>query len=438
MAEKNAQKKTLQQKLKERKFKIPNPFFYWIYYFLMGKFIMQKYKPHIKIIDDINECKGACFLIWNHLSRLDHAYMMAATYPRRLNIVAGYVEFFRSHLHTVFRLNQILPKKNYTQDIAGMKAMQSIINQGGCVCFAPEGMSSIYGTNQPIVPGTGHYLKHYRIPVYYIECRGQYCTNTKVCLDERINRTEATLRLLYTPEQLDEKTDEEVQDEINALFRHDEYEWTKKQHLKWTKMDRSCERLSDICFRCPKCGKDLTMDAHGDTIKCRACGNGARVNAYYEFEPLTEDAVLPESPSKWVRWERYGIIREIRKDPDYSFSTEVELGYVPPYHWIPDKKASEPCGRGVITFDHQGIHFTGTKLGEPFSFDLSYETVYSLIIEVATDIFGLYVGGDYYEFRPDEPSVGKMLLITEEMHRLHYNIWKNFPWEADLYEGLDA
>ena len=70
MAEKNAQKKTLQQKLKERKFKIPNPFFYWIYYFLMGKFIMQKYKPHIKIIDDINECKGACFLIWNHLSRL--------------------------------------------------------------------------------------------------------------------------------------------------------------------------------------------------------------------------------------------------------------------------------------------------------------------------------------------------------------------------------
>ena len=26
--------------------------------------------------------------------------------------------------------------------------------------------------------------------------------------------------------------------------------------------------------------------------------------------------------------------------------------------------------------------------------------------------------------------------ITEEMHRLLYNIWKNFPWNDWMYEGM--
>ena len=439
MAEsKKQEKKTLQQQLKERKYHQPNGFFYWVYYFLSKLFILRKYKPHITIQDDINECKTACFLIWNHLSRLDHSYLIDAAYPRKINIVAGYAEFFRSHLHTVFKMNQCLPKKNYTQDIAGMKAMQSILNQGGCVAFSPEGMSSIYGTNQPVVPGSGHYLKHYGYPVYFMEMRGQYLTNTKVCLDERICRTEATMKLLFSSEDLERMTDQEVEDKLNEVFRHDDYAWGKERHLKWTKMENSCERLDDICFKCLKCGAEIQMDSKGDTIRCKVCGNGARVNEYYEFEPLTEDAVLPESPAAWFRWERKEIIKAIREDANYSYTVPVTVGYQPPYEYVKDKtKTTRPCGKGNITFDHQGIHFTGEKLCEPFTFDLSYEIVFSLVIERATDVFGLYVKGEWYEFYPEEPVVGKLILITEEMHRLHYNIWKNFPWESDLYEGME-
>ena len=437
-ASKKQEKKTLQQKLKERKFHQPNGFFYWIYYVLSKWFILRKYKPHIRIEDDINECKGPCFLIWNHLSRLDHSFLVEAAYPKKINIVAGYAEFLRSHLHTVFRLNQCLPKKNYTQDITGMRAIQSILNQGGCVAMSPEGMSSIYGTNQPVVPGSGHFFRHYKYPVYFMEMRGQYLTNTKVCLDERICRTEATMKLLFRPEDFETMTDREVEDKLNEVFRHDDYAWGKERHLKWTKMENSCERLDDICFRCPKCGSEIKMIAKGDTIRCSVCGNGARVNAYYEFEPLSADAVLPESPAAWYRWERGEIIKEIRADKNYSCTVPVTVGYQPPYEYVKDKtKTTVPCGKGDITFDHQGIHFKGEKLGQPFTFDLSYEFVFSLVIERATDIFGLYVNSEWYEFYPETPVVGKLILITEEMHRLHYNFWKNFPWESDLYEGME-
>jgi hypothetical protein len=44
--------------------------------------------------------------------------------------------------------------------------------------------------------------------------------------------------------------------------------------------------------------------------------------------------------------------------------------------------------------------------------------------------------GDFYEFTPEIPAVGKMLLLTEEMHRLHVNEWKNFPWNAFMYENV--
>ncbi len=426
---------TLQDKLEKRKFRTPGRCVTFLYNAIGSSVLLPKYNPHITKNVDISKRDGACFLIWNHLSRLDHLYTMKAAYPERYNMVAGYSEFFRAHLHTVFRLNQILPKKVFTQDRLGIKAINSIIKQGGIVTMSPEGMSSIYGVNQPVVPGSGHFFKHYKIPVYFLKMRGQYLTSTKHYLEERKGRTEAELSLLFTPEQLDGMTAEEIEDKLNETFRHDDYEWGQKNHIKWEMHGRSAEHLDEICYRCPRCGEDLSMRAHGSEIRCEKCGNGAVVNDYYEFEPFDKTCVLPSSPSKWVEEERVNVIDEIRKDPDYSFTEDVTLGYLPPYKYVPKKYTSVPCGNGKITFDHKGIHFRGTRHGEDWSFDLSYSVVYSLVIMTSTAKFSLYVKNRFYEFTPNRRSVGKMLLITEEMHRYHFNTWKNFRWNDRMYEG---
>ena len=127
--------------------------------------------------------------------------------------------------------------------------MNSIIRQGGCVAFSPEGMSSIYGTNQPIVPGTARFIKHFRIPVYFVKLKGSYLTSTKVCLDERYGRVEAELSLLFTPEDLERMSDDEVTDRLNEAFHFDDYEWAKEQKIKWKHKTGMCTRLSDICLR---------------------------------------------------------------------------------------------------------------------------------------------------------------------------------------------
>ena len=430
------EKKTLAEKLAQRKFKTPSKAVTFLYNSIGSTFLLKKYNPHITKTVDMSKREGPCFLIWNHLSRLDHLYTMKAAYPERYNMVAGYNEFFRAHLHTVFRLNQILPKKIFTQDRLGIKAINAIIKQGGIVTFSPEGMSSIYGVNQPVVPGSGHFLKHYKIPVYCMKMRGQYLTSTKHYLEERRGRTEAELFLLFTPKQLNEMTAEEIENKLNETFRHDDYEWSRRNHIKWNMHGRSAEHLDEICYRCPRCGEDLSMHAEGSKIYCKKCGNGAVVNDYYEFEPFDKTSVLPESPSKWVEAERVEIIKEIRENPDFSFTEDVVLGYLPPYKYVPKKVTSVDCGEGKITFDHKGIHYNGTRHGEPWSFDLGYSVIYSLIIMTSTAQFSLYVNNQFYDFKPARRSVGKMLLITEEMHRYHYNTWKNLPWYDWMYNGV--
>ena len=428
----------LRAKLKKRKFRRPNPILYFVYWFACKFVILRKLKPEFYYEAKISECKGPCFLVWNHLSRIDHAYMAVAAWPKRINIWAAWVEFFRSHLATVFRLNQILPKKNFTQDIPGLKACQQIINKGGCVAFAPEAMSSIYGTNQPVITGTGHFLKHYNIPVYFAEMRGEYLMNNKTCLDQRIGKTQVTMKLLFTPEDLERMSDEEVDAKLNEVFRHDDYEWGLKNEIEWETFGRICERLDDICYKCPRCGAELQMTAKENYIKCKSCGNGASMDDFYDFHPFNDECVIPESPSKWVEWERLMVIHEIRKDPEFSYSIEnLKFGMVPDDHYMKDQKCSEICGSGTLTLDHKGIHFKGTKNGEPFSIEANYGLIYTLTIEVATDVFAFYHNGEYYEFYPEEHATGKVLLIVEEMHRYHFNSWKNFPWNDWMYEGVE-
>ena len=68
----------LQAELARRKYKIPNPIFYFIYYIVGRTHLLgAKYHPHLKVIDKLPK-KGPCFVIWNHQSRRDHTFITTA------------------------------------------------------------------------------------------------------------------------------------------------------------------------------------------------------------------------------------------------------------------------------------------------------------------------------------------------------------------------
>lgn len=423
----------IQHELATRKYHTTNRLFYAIYRYVM-KIVGRKYNATFKVIDDINECKGPCFVIFNHLSRIDHFYTNEITYPKRVNMMAGYNEFFRSHLHFAFKLNNVLPKKQYIVDYAGTKAMMGLIKKGGAISFAPEGLATNDGMPKPIVPGTGTMLKKFKIPVYFVKLRGQYLQNTKVCLDVRRGKTYAELSLMFSKEDLEKLTVEEIEDKINDAFWHDEYKWQKEQHIKWETNGRICEELGDLLYECPKCGKKFTMVGKGDKITCTNCGNGATMDDYYDFHPLNSDCVIPELVSDWVNQERVHIIKEIRKDKDYSYSCNISLGKLPNDHYLKNYKISEIVSKGKLTIDHEGMHYRGFD-NDMHNFDLDYNHLYTTITELDSKSFEVYVNGEMHDFIPESgSSVLFMNMLIEEMHRLHVNTYKNFKQNAYMYE----
>ena len=57
----------------------------------------------------------------------------------------------------------------------------------------------------------------------------------------------------------------------------------------------------------------------------------------------------------------------------------------------------------------------------------------SLYITVTLGLSRFPNDGKYYDVFPKGRKVGKILLLVEEMHRMHVNNWKNFPW-MDTYK----
>ena len=90
-----SKKVPISKKLAKRDYKPAPRLIAWIYKTIMVDIIGRKYKPNFHIIDDVNDCDGPCFVIFNHLSRIDHMYVMGSCYPRITNMIAGRSEFYR-------------------------------------------------------------------------------------------------------------------------------------------------------------------------------------------------------------------------------------------------------------------------------------------------------------------------------------------------------
>ena len=431
-----AKKLTIAQKLSKRKYKPGSKFINWIYKTIMVDIVGRKYNPHFHIIDDVNDCDGPCFVVFNHLSRIDHLYVMGACYPRITNMMAANNEFYRSKFNFIFGLNKVIPKKNYSADRLAIKGVSEVIRHGGCVTFAPEGLASDYGGNKPIVPGTSKMFKHFKVPVYFCYLEGQYLQNTKVCLDERLGETYATMSLLFSKEDVERLSVEEMDDIMNEKFRRNEYAWNLEKKIKWDSKGRICHRLEDFCYKCPKCGKEFTMKGEGNKIECLSCGNGATMDDYYVFHPY-EGAVIPVSPFEWAENERRDIIKEIRENPDYYFEDECQFGNLDEYKLVGKNKTSFIVGEGKIRVDHKGLHYKGTRKGEPYEFTVDYKNLYTIFTPTDVSYFCFYYKGEYCEIIPKHQTVGKFNILIEEMHRYHVNFYKNFKWNDDMYEGME-
>ena len=416
-------RKTLAEKLHERQLKEPDPFIYTI---LMWVIRVLNAKIHTEFTYKAYPGKenGPIVMISNHASRVEYQFTSPACLPKRLNYVVGYNEFFRFPLNLVLRPMQVIPKKNFTPDMYCVKQILRVVKQGGSICLMPEGMSSITGMAQPVMPGTGKLLKKLGIPVYYTKLSGAYLTYTKHCLDERPGKVEVVVDRMFTVRQLEELSADEIEDTMNRLLAHDDYLWNREKQIRFRGKGQMAKNLDTLLYMCPKCGTMHRMECVGNIMRCRACGNTVEIDEQYNIRAVGETSVCPALVTDWTILEREQAAADVRKD-GFSYSGHVRIGRLPEYRLLKHSETSVLCGDGILALTRDGLSFTGTKDGAPFSFHLMPSEVPTF--GMCTDItrFYTFVNGDFIEFFPDSRDVLRWDHLTEEMHRYCGGRWQN-------------
>ncbi|MBQ0101927.1 MAG: 1-acyl-sn-glycerol-3-phosphate acyltransferase, partial [Firmicutes bacterium] len=394
-------------------------------------------KMKLEIIDNVGvkNIKGPFIILSNHTSRCDWQYVGIAFKPHVLNYMASEIEFHRSHLHFIFDLMHLIPKKNFVPDIHSIMELYQVIRKGGNVIFFPEGKSSISGTNQPIMMGTSQLLKKLNIPVYSSTISGGYLSNTQWYIKDRPGKVEIRVNQLFTPEQTQELDLETMDNMINAALYNDDFEWNRTARIKYADMADIAHKLNEHLYFCPKCGKELTMEGEGNVFKCSECGNGATINEYYDLIPLDDTCVIPKTLRVWFELQRRREYRRIRDDENFRIEEEVEIGSLPNDHYIDKLHTSEIVGSGKVILDRSRFSFVGTKNGEPFELHTSPKNMATVVLPTDSSYFGAYFDREYYEFHPKHNVTSKWLISIEEMHRISGGKWKHIlPQQQWIYE----
>ncbi len=419
---------TNEQKLHLRKIKTPPQFIYKTLGKIWKLLFLKKYGVKVTFKSDPRKDVGQHIFISNHASRNDYMFTAIPLLPNVYNFVAGYNEFYRSHLKGIFSLLQHIPKKNFTPDPYSIKEISRVIKNGGNIFLFPEGMNSIAGMNQPVAIGTGKFIKHFKLPVYYSVIKGAFLTFPKHTNNAYPGHIEVVIDKMFSPKDLETLSPEQIEDIINEKLYHDDYKWNKLYRYHYKTDGLSAQGLSDVLYLCPKCGCDHSMVSRGDAIWCTECGNGATIDDTYSLTPLDDNCVIPETQSHWFKMQRERA-KETVKNPDFSFSCKVKLGTLPEYKYLKHGKTSEITGEGILTIDINGLTFKGKNDGKDLEFNVEPQNLPTFGMCTDVSRFYTFVDGKFYEFYPETRCVEKFFLLTEELHRLSGGKWQDFKFE---------
>lgn len=417
-------RKTNAQKLSERREHTPNGLLYRIL-MVVVKILNRSVKTEFIYKARPSEDPGPIVFVANHASRNDYLFTAPACYPKRLNYVVGYNEFYRFPTNLLLKVAQVIPKKNFTPDIHTIRSIQRVIRSGGSICIMPEGMSSITGMCQPVMPGTGRLIKSLGVSVYYSKIKGAYLTYTKHDLAQRNGRIEVVVDRMFTPEDLKLMTEAQIEERMNTLIAHDDYAWNEDAKVEFPSKNGMAYKLDTLLYMCPKCGEMYKMECEGDRMRCTHCGNTIEMDKTGAIRAVGEDSVCPRRVTDWTILERAKAAEDVKAE-GFSFSEHVRIGVLPDHGSLSGDNTAVICGDGILTISAEGLDFNGTLKGSGYSFHLPTASVPTF--GMCTDIsrFYTFVDGEFIEFYPDNNDTLRWDHLVEEMHRFCGGKWQNF------------
>ena len=359
-----------------------------------------------------------CLILMNHTCFQDMEIAHRILFPRAFHIVGsndGFIGLF-GLMEWVMRQIGTIPTQKYVSDLRLIQDMEYCFKTlKTSVLMYPEACYSFDGTATTLPRKMGILLKKYDVPVIMIESFGAFNRNplyNELQIRKNVPIT-AKARVLYTREEIREKTVRELSEGVEAAFGFDYFRWQKEQGIHTPQSFRA-DGLHRILFKCVHCGAEGHMEGRGTQVKCGACGKVWELTTLGQLQAADGETEISHIPD-YYRWERQQVRQEILEGK-YKLDVDVDIAMQV------DNKAIYQVGSGHLVHDNTGFHLTGCD--GKLDYFQKPQTHYSLYADYYWyEIADVICLGDnqvhYFCFFRNGESVAKIRLAAEEMYKLY-------------------
>ena len=356
--------------------------------------------------------EGPYLILMNHSCFLDLEIASAIFYPMPYGIVTTTDGFVGKDW--LMRQIGCFPTQKFVSDLTLVRDIDYLLKKKRTsVLMYPEAGYSLDGRATTLPRKMGGLLKLLKVPVISVHVNGAFLRTP--LYNELKNRkvpVSAEVTCLLTPEEISNKSVEELDAILDEAFTFDHFAWQKENGIRITEPYRA-NGLERILYKCPHCLAEGKMRGEGVTLTCNACGKQWTLTELGEMEAVSGETEFSHIPT-WFDWERECVHRDLETGT-YSLETEVDIGM------LVNHKAIYMVGEGKLSHTNEGFLLTGCD-GK-----LEYAQKPRASYSVNADYY-FYERGDivsignrdclYYCFIKDNTPVAKVRLAAEELFKL--------------------
>lgn len=257
-------------------------------------------------------------LVSNHNTDLDPA-LVGACYRWHMYFVAS-EHALRGGLGGWLLKRLFAPIARQKGDTDALSAMQIMrkLRGGANVALFAEGNRSFDGVTGPMFPATGKMVKAARCALVTFKLEGGYFTSPRWSKSMRRGRMKAYPVRVYTREQLEGMSAEEINDAITGDLYEDAYARQAVDNTAFTGNDLA-EYLETALFVCPQCGQVGTLKSKSNRFFC-TCGLSAAYDAYGRIT----GAPFASVPA-WDAWQKERLPFLMRGDAPFFEDAGIAL-----------------------------------------------------------------------------------------------------------------
>ena len=347
----------------------------------------------IKAVNKIGKPNNPSIILCNHGSFMDFIYAAALLRKYKPHFIVARLYFYHSVLGWLLRKVGAFPKSMFAMDMENAKNCLTVLKNKEILAMMPEARLSTTGRFEDIQSSTYSFIKKSGVDVYTIKISGDYLADPKWGKGFRRGAVvEAELDILFTAEQVQALSMEQLQQGVEQRLSYDEWEWLQQRPRICYRGYRIAEGLENILTTCPVCNGQHTLITKKNKVFCEHCGYLTAVDNRYQFDKGFRFTDLRQ----WYDWQKQLLEQEIIQNSDYTLTSKVELRLPSDGNGM-----TRHGGYGDCTLNREGLTYSGTKDGENVELHFSIQRIYRLLFG-AGENFEIYDGTQILYFVPEE------------------------------------